>query len=75
MFLYSLNFTSSPSAVYEVYVSCDMFYVEVLLERDGTTRDVKVEFGGESTTSTDNVELSQVTCTVWSCYVAIFLLC
>ena len=60
MFVCRLKFTSSPSArVWEVYVSCDMFYVEVLLDRDGTTRDVRVEFAGESA-NTENVELGQV---------------
>ena len=51
-----LKFTSS--AIYEVYISCDMFYVEVLLNGDGSTRDVRVEFAGES--STENVEPGQV---------------
>ncbi|KAF2367973.1 Mediator complex subunit Med1 [Trinorchestia longiramus] len=53
-----LKFTSSPVAMWEVYISCDMFYVEVLLDRDGSTRDVRVEFAGEST-NTDNAEPGQ----------------
>uniref|UniRef100_A0A6A7G849 Mediator of RNA polymerase II transcription subunit 1 n=3 Tax=Hirondellea gigas TaxID=1518452 RepID=A0A6A7G849_9CRUS len=53
-----LKFTSSTSAVWEVYMSCDMFYVEVLLDRDGSTRDVMVEFAAEST-NTENGELAQ----------------
>lgn len=31
-------------------MSCDMFYVEVLLEPDGRVRDVKVELAGDQST-------------------------
>lgn len=30
-----------------MFVSCDMFYVEVLLDPDGRVRDVKVELAGD----------------------------
>ncbi|XP_018016130.1 serine-rich adhesin for platelets [Hyalella azteca] len=53
-----LKFTASPIAIGEVYISCDMFYVEVLLDRGGATRDVRVEFAGEST-NIDNSEPGQ----------------
>ncbi|XP_050686604.1 mediator of RNA polymerase II transcription subunit 1-like isoform X2 [Eriocheir sinensis] len=44
-----LKFTAGTSGS-EVFVSCDMFYVEVLLEPDGRVRDVKVELAGDQST-------------------------
>ncbi|KAL7647805.1 UNVERIFIED_CONTAM: hypothetical protein RMT77_001414 [Armadillidium vulgare] len=41
-----LQFTSATSGP-EVYISCDMFYVEVHLQNEGKVRDVKVELAGD----------------------------
>ncbi|XP_042868908.1 mediator of RNA polymerase II transcription subunit 1-like isoform X1 [Penaeus japonicus] len=41
-----LKFTAGTTGS-EVFVSCDMFYVEVLLDTDGRVRDVKVELAGD----------------------------
>ncbi|KAK7078708.1 Mediator of RNA polymerase II transcription subunit 1, partial [Halocaridina rubra] len=41
-----LKFTAGTTGS-EVFVSCDMFYVEVLLDPDGRVRDVKVELAGD----------------------------
>ena len=49
VFSYRLKFTAGTSGS-EVFVSCDMFYVEVLLEPDGRVRDVKVELAGDQST-------------------------
>ena len=40
-----LTFTAGSSA--EVYISCDMFYVEVHLQNEGKAREVKVELAGD----------------------------
>ncbi|XP_076042410.1 mediator complex subunit 1 [Oratosquilla oratoria] len=44
-----LKFTAGTSG-FEVYISCDMFYVEVVLDPDGKVKDVKVELAGDQNT-------------------------
>lgn len=56
--IYSLKFTAGTSG-FEVFVSCDMFYVEVLLDPDGRVRDVKVELAGDQNAHEGLVSVSR----------------
>ena len=51
-----LKFTGGTSGL-EVYVSCDMFYVEVLLDADGKVKDVKVELAGDKNDHEGQVDI------------------